>query len=119
MYQSILFPTPGTFTVIAEGIVPEGVLFAAITQVVVNQMKGVFARFPVEGAPTAFAFCLHILVLGVFGTYFRQYLSSFPLKANSLNALRHAWIGKYFINIVIAVGIESTKVESYFRMALL
>ena len=71
MYQSILFPTPGTFTVIAEGIVPEGVLFAAITQVVVNQMEGVFARSPVEGAPTAFAFCLHILVLGVFGTYFR------------------------------------------------
>ena len=80
----------GTFTIITKRTVPEGVFFAAITQVVVNQMEGVFARSPVEGTSTAFAFCLHILVLGIFGTYLRQYLSSFPLEANSLNTLWHA-----------------------------
>ena len=110
MYQSILFPTPGAFTIIAEGIVPEGVLFAAITQVVVNQMEGVFARSPVEGTPTAFAFTLYIIILGLLFADFRQYLSAFPLETYAFDALRHTQVGKYLVDVVVTVRIEGAEV---------
>ena len=64
--QSILFPSPGTGTFIAQDGIPDGIFFATIPQIVIYQMESMLGSFPVERTRTTFTFGLHVFIVGFF-----------------------------------------------------
>ena len=116
--KGILFPSPRTLAIVGQDEIPESVLVASVTQIMVHQFKGMFACSPVEATPSAFAFRTHIVPLGMFLAQYGERLAAFPLECHAAYVFLQLRVGSNLLHVVHTVGVERPEIKLHLRMFL-
>ena len=77
----------------------------------VDELKRMFGRLPVETAPTAFALRADIAEVRVFASYGRQYLPSLPLESHTAHGIAQLAVGKNLLDVIQPVCIERSDIQ--------